>query len=1415
MQVSNHPTYNQIPIPDNNAELKQGEVYQATIKEKLSANEALIQIRGREQLARFEDGVPSENRVTVQVNGQKEQVINVKTITTENSKAEAQVSSEEKILKSLGLTGKESADLKQAVKILLDKGSPLSKEIVSDLKAFFEKGTGTLDSKIETVKALANKRLEATQPQLRAVHEALHGKPLNQVLSDIAKEIDPEFKLENKVMDSTKTLEQTKPPQTDSGKIVQPQNPSTSTSTVEEGNKLAQQTSSSNEASELVRKTRETVEKEPDLKKAIQQIREAVINNPKIDRELAQKIEKAAAEAEKLQSIGKERLLQALKEVEASLSKNTQPIQTSNPSRPTSAVSNQEIPLSNMIKEISSEVAKAPNIIRSIEKIKEQLINNPKVPKEIVEKLNRAVEEAANLAKQGRITTGRDVLTNALSTAQVEVKTIEGKGSQVVPSDQQKIANQTGGTANTIKGEGQQIHQSVDARPSDIVKEIKAEILRDPNLERALEKVRNQIVNNPKIDREVAQKLDQALKEVGQLKQLGQESTGRERLQQALTKAEVELKQIETRQQPTQPSEPSRQPAQPTQSQPGSTQPVQPTQPGSNTVELRPSDIVKNVKAEAQRDPNLERALEKVRDQIVNNPKVDREVAQKLEQALKEIGQLKQLGQESAGRERLQQALTKAEVELKQIETRQPTAVPSEPSRQPSQATQSQPSDVVKDIKSEVQRDPNLDRALEKVRDQIVTNPKIDREVAQKLEQALKEIGQLKQQGQESTGRERLQQALTKAEVELKQIETRQQPTQPSEPSRQPASTQPDQSTQPDEASKLKESLKQVREQLQTDPDPKKALQKVQEQIVNNKNLDPEVSRNIERLVNQANQLDQAGRERLIKMLQQVEALIKQNASQAKTPDSSANTNQKLQQILNNQQLNMINTEETETEVEQIKLPEIKPSETIKQALQQLSKEANLEEALNQVRKEIAGNPNIDMKTIDKTEKALERATQLQDKGREMAARQHLTKELTDVQQELAKTEPKQPQLQQLTGEQYDVNELLQSMQIQSKDILVTKVTQKLAQATHDFRELKREISKNLDNVHRLIDTFKNNAYPQARQMLETAISKLDNAILKSEMMLFTDMKTEKQLMQASGQLADAKKLLAKGNHAEAGKIVHEVKTLIDKLIFKPTEQKIMHFVNKESMALESRTPERNLLAQYGQTTSGYMNQEPSARQMFEMVRSLGLNHDSDIANSLVFQKNDQSQQQEQQQQQQNLKAALLKLTQGEEASAKVAQQAEQALTNLTGQQLLSKSDASGTLQSMFFNLPMMLGGKPENLQVFVNSKNEGQQVDWENCNLYFLLETRKLGDVGILLNSTDRNLSITVKNDTPRFKERMEPIAALTKEKLQEIGYNVNNIQFTRMNAVASKQVAPDKQESEVKPNRPIFTEKGMDFKI
>ncbi|WP_428909647.1 hypothetical protein [Niallia sp. Krafla_26] len=455
---------------------------------------------------------------------------------------------------------------------------------------------------------------------------------------------------------------------------------------------------------------------------------------------------------------------------------------------------------------------------------------------------------------------------------------------------------------------------------------------------------------------------------------------------------------------------------------------------------------------------------------------------------------------------------------------------------------------------------------------------------------------------------------------------------------------------------------------------------------------------------------------------------------------------------------------------------EIRPAEGIQKAIKLLQQEPNFTKIIEGLRQQI----------LDLDSNTLQKATELQEKGRELAARQLLANEL----QKLTVTEPQQT----AQSETYEIQAQLQALNLSSKDILVTRISEKLAQSTADFRVLKQEITRNLNQIEH---TLLNNARPQVQKVIEATIQKLDHAILKSDMMLFADMKTEKQLLQASTQLADAKKLLAKGNVAEAGKIVSEIKAMMEKVVYKPSEQKIVHYVKGESQFLQSHSLQQQLVTKM--MNSIYDTREPSPRQMYEMVRSLGLNHEHEAGQSLAFQKNGQDVQ--------NVKSLLLRMAQGENSG--LAQQAEQALSNLTGQQLISKSDGNGSLQSLMFTLPLLLGGKPESLKVFINSKNEDEQVQWENCSLYFLLETKKLGDVGIHLNATDRNLSITIKNNSPQFKEKMEPLAAVTKEKLQEVGYNVTSIQFS------SLEGAKTNLENKVHRNTPVFTGKGLNFTI
>ncbi len=128
-------------------------------------------------------------------------------------------------------------------------------------------------------------------------------------------------------------------------------------------------------------------------------------------------------------------------------------------------------------------------------------------------------------------------MSRVLTDVQNTVDQAEGKISRQTNVEQSKVVSRL-----------QTDHSITESRPSEIVKEVKAEVQSEPNLQKAVEKVREQVVANPKMDREVAQKVEQALKATVQLQKIGQESAGRAHLQQVLTKAEVELKQIESRQ---------------------------------------------------------------------------------------------------------------------------------------------------------------------------------------------------------------------------------------------------------------------------------------------------------------------------------------------------------------------------------------------------------------------------------------------------------------------------------------------------------------------------------------------------------------------------------------------------------------------------------------------------------------------------------------------------------------------------------------------------------------------------------------------------------------------------------------------------------------------------------------------------
>ncbi|WP_052302393.1 hypothetical protein [Bacillus sp. SG-1] len=590
-----------------------------------------------------------------------------------------------------------------------------------------------------------------------------------------------------------------------------------------------------------------------------------------------------------------------------------------------------------------------------------------------------------------------------------------------------------------------------------------------------------------------------------------------------------------------------------------------------------------------------------------------------------------------------------------------------------------------------------------------------------------------------------------------------------------------------------------------------------------------------EKLIDTIRQLDKAGLQR---MNEAIEALLKTVKDAGKLQVISEMKNLLIKQPASQSVLTQLN-ELVQTESEEhpsqpllkdaAKLSSIKANlaarlesllsqeaepidnEPAQKLLQQLvrafQKEPVFTKAMDDIKENLVESPSLSRGQKAAITSSVNKAEQLFTGGKELAARQEILKVLLQVEkQETAKPNPAVVTDQfQNKAEAYQLNDdILSMIPTQSKDIIVNTITKKLSQMAIDFKEFKNDISKNLQAVQQVIQQAKSRASITAKPMLETTIKQLDQAILKSDFMLYTDMKTEKDLLAASTRLAEARKLLAKGDHTGAHKIVHEVKTNVEKIIFKPSDVRVKHFVAKEVLQYEPAP----LINKMGETISRSvqsLSHEPSARHTFEYLRSMGLTHESEHAQSLVQTGRGKEDLQL------TLKNILMKFNQDTDMLG--TSKGDQLLQNLTGQQLISKNDSSG-LQNLMFTLPLLLKDQVEDVKVYISSKNQQQKVDWENCSLYFLIETKKLGEVGIGLSAVERTLSVQIKNDRDGFKERMEPVANLAKKRLEEIGYKIGSIQFSKLDNQTQQDHV---DQGGLPPQRPVpkMTEKGYDFTI
>lgn len=381
-----------------------------------------------------------------------------------------------------------------------------------------------------------------------------------------------------------------------------------------------------------------------------------------------------------------------------------------------------------------------------------------------------------------------------------------------------------------------------------------------------------------------------------------------------------------------------------------------------------------------------------------------------------------------------------------------------------------------------------------------------------------------------------------------------------------------------------------------------------------------------------------------------------------------------------------------------------------------------------------------------------------------------------------------------------------------AKAFLVTEITKRLSSAADQFRTLKRDVTKQLGHAIEIVNRSPVNPLPQVKPMLESAIDTLDRAILKSDITMLTDMSMEKKLMKASTQLADARKLLANGNSQEAAKVLEQVKSTLEAMNWKPTDTKVKYMLANEASYRKDTGLEHKLPQEAEGLRSAAQQTNHSARDVFEVLRKVGLNYDSELAQALT------AGGEEHRAAVRNVKGALMQLA--SEGNVPTGHPVEQALQSVTGQQLLSKNEASSSTQSAYFQLPLPTGDESNSMKVFIQSRKNGEKMDWENCSLYFLMDTPKMGETGIQISVTDRRLSLTIKNDTPEVKMNAEASTDRCMERLKEIGYMISAIKVTSLKDADSKSAAASAAMKGERPSQSTAAPnsapaKGFDFKI
>uniref|UniRef100_A0A4Y8PQ11 Hook-length control protein FliK n=3 Tax=Paenibacillus athensensis TaxID=1967502 RepID=A0A4Y8PQ11_9BACL len=187
-----------------------------------------------------------------------------------------------------------------------------------------------------------------------------------------------------------------------------------------------------------------------------------------------------------------------------------------------------------------------------------------------------------------------------------------------------------------------------------------------------------------------------------------------------------------------------------------------------------------------------------------------------------------------------------------------------------------------------------------------------------------------------------------------------------------------------------------------------------------------------------------------------------------------------------------------------------------------------------------------------------------------------------------------------------------------------------------------------------------------------------------------------------------------------------------------------------------------------------------------------------------------------------SLKSLLLQLTSADDVPAALKDTAQQALQQVTGQQLLLTNDKAAMFSHITMFIPFMDGSGQQSAAVHIQSrKGKRGEMDADNCRLLFDLQMKAMGSTLVDVQVVNRIVSLHVHNDHPAVAEliegaRDEVAAAMNKAGFQFLSLKCSP--FPELRTAKEADAAPGRLADGAKVDPRSFYQpkpyKGVDYR-